>query len=348
MEHDEEHCVLTNDQQHYRQRHNPTLMSSSTTATSKGSSKGIQWWIGLVQASIFSLIYFVAPFYILSCFAIVGYAPRSIASWIFASPLVLSMLLPPMAMPSILARLQPMLAYFDSYDIIREYDWTKDLIEEKNNYILACQPHGVLSFCGILAAVKSPPELQGKIPTAVADVLLRTPIMKHVMGIFGLISAGKKSLVETLKKTGAAGTVVLYIGGMAELFLSDENEELLYLKKRKGFIKLALQTGVDVIPVYLFGNTTVLSVMKHGILSTVSRKLGVSLTYMWGKYGLPIPRDCQLLYVSGKPLGIKHTPNPTQDDIDKFHDAYCKQVEYLFEKYKEKVPDYKHKKLHIK
>jgi hypothetical protein len=60
---------------------------------------------------------------------------------------------------------------------------------------------------------------------------------------------------------------------MAELFLSSEKEEVLYLKNRKGFIKLALQEGVDVIPTYLFGYTTVLSVIKTGILANLSRKV---------------------------------------------------------------------------
>ena len=90
-------------------------------------------------------------------------------------------------------------------------------------------------------------------PTAVADAVLYTPLLKHVLGIFGLISASKESMKATLKKPGVSGTVALYVGGMAELFLSCENEEKIYLKKRKGFIKLALQEGVDVIPVYLFG-----------------------------------------------------------------------------------------------
>ena len=64
-----------------------------------------------------------------------------------------------------------------------------------------------------------------------------------------------------------------YVGGMAELFLTSEEEEQLYLMKRKGFIKLALQEGVDIVPSYMFGNTTVLSVLKTGLLADISRKV---------------------------------------------------------------------------
>jgi 2-acylglycerol O-acyltransferase 2 len=53
------------------------------------------------------------------------------------------------------------------------------------------------------------------------------------------------------------------------------------------------------------------------------------------------------LYASGQPLGLPHIKEPTNADIDKWHAIYCGQVERLFEKYKEKVPAYKHKKLVI-
>ena len=185
------------------------------------------------------------------------------------------------------------------------------------------------------------------VQTAVADALLVTPILKHVMGIFGLTSASKRNMIQTLSQRGAAGTIVLYVGGLAELFLSCEKEEMLYLHKRKGFIKLALTQGVDIVPVYLFGNTSVLSVLKTGLLATISRKFQVSLTYIWGRWGLPIPRPVKLLYVTGQPLGLPQLEHPTQEDIDKYHALYCDQVSRLYEKYKEKVPEYKHKKLII-
>jgi hypothetical protein len=39
--------------------------------------------------------------------------------------------------------------------------------------------------------------------------------------------------------------------------------------------------------------------------------------------------------------------NPTQEEIDKWHAKYCDEVTRLFNKYKERVPEYKHKKLEI-
>jgi Diacylglycerol acyltransferase len=139
------------------------------------------------------------------------------------------------------------------------------------NYILAAQPHGFLSMCCICSAVKAEKEFRGTIPTGVAKPVLRSPIVKHIMGIFNLILASKSSLKKQLQKGGIKGTVIWYAGGIAETFLSSDEVVVLYLSKRRGFIKLALQDVVDVIPIYLFGKTSVLSVIETGLLASLSR-----------------------------------------------------------------------------
>jgi hypothetical protein len=180
-----------------------------------------------------------------------------------------------------------MLDYFEYEQIIESYpvDVRKNILDGKN-YLIPAQPHGVLSFCGICSAVNGP-EFMPLFKSAVASAVLRMPIIKHVMGLFGLCDASKGSLRKELKSS----SVVLYVGGIAELFLSSATEERLFLKSRKGFIKLALTEGVDVVPIYCFGNTSVLTIVRTGLLATMSRKMQVSLTYFWGKFGLPIPRD---------------------------------------------------------
>jgi hypothetical protein len=80
---------------------------------------------------------------------------------------------------------------------------------------------------------------------------MQTPFIKHIVGVFGICDASAK----TLKRTLARRSVVLYPGGIAELFLCDHEQERLFVHKRKGFVKVALQAGVDIVPVYFFGNT---------------------------------------------------------------------------------------------
>lgn len=42
-------------------------------------------------------------------------------------------------------------------------------------------------------------------------------------------------------------------GGVQEVTLMKENEIVLYLKERKGFVKLAITHGVHLVPVFTFG-----------------------------------------------------------------------------------------------
>ena len=74
-----------------------------------------------------------------------------------------------------------------------------------------------------------------------------TPILKHVLGIFSLVSASRSSLRQVLGRERRS--VVLYPGGIAELFASDPDEEILYARKRRGHIKMALTSGADILPV---------------------------------------------------------------------------------------------------
>lgn len=55
----------------------------------------------------------------------------------------------------------------------------------------------------------------------------------------------------------------------------------------------------------------------------------------------------KLLYVTGRPIGIPKIEKPTQEEIDFWHAKYCNEVTRIFDTYKEKVPEYKHKKLTI-
>jgi 2-acylglycerol O-acyltransferase 2 len=131
------------------------------------------------------------------------------------------------------------------------------------------------------------------------------------------------------------------------MFLARDDVEQVFLKSRKGFIKLALQQGVDVIPVYMFGNTHALSALRCDLLFKLSRKLHFSIGYAYGRWYLPIPRPTKMMWIRGQPLGMPRNEHPTQEEIDYWHNKHCLEVKRLFDTYKERVPEYKHKTLEI-
>jgi hypothetical protein len=91
----------------------------------------------------------------------------------------------------------------------------------------------------------------------------------------------------------------------------------------------------------------VLSALTSGPLASLSRKLGVSVTIFWGRFGMPLPKAVRLVYARGRPLGMPHIPEPTDEDVDRWHAEYCSKLKELFDAYKGRNPDYKHKELMI-
>ena len=270
------------------------------------------------------------------------------ATWVLAGPFILSAIVPPIPSRAFLQAwpFRHMPKYFN-FSEIREIsdDQVQELIRSRP-VIFSIQPHGVFSFGGACAGVQWATRWwhPKQIPTSVASSVLVTPLIKHIVGLFGIIDASTKSLTRWLTK---GNSVVLYIGGIAELFLVSQDEEMLFAAKRKGFIKLALRTGSEIVPVYFMGNTSVLSVLNGAVLRRIARATGVTLTWFWGYQGTLIPRPNKILGVLGRPLGIPETPiaEPTQAQIDSFHDKYLAEVQRLFDTYKQHNPDYAHKAL---
>lgn len=310
--------------------------------------------VGFAAASVFSLTYVAAPLYCLACaISLFSAGPMSTVTLALWLPLIISMLLPELSKtvgPYVLKSwpMRQIPKYFEYEEYCEFTD--SEILGSGKNYVVGAHPHGVFSFCGVCCAVATINATDGlgtklctRMPTAAASVISIFPVLKDVLGIFGVIKADRKSLANQLTK----GSFVLYVGGMIELFRSSSKREAVFLKQRKGFIKLALREGADIMPMYLFGNTTVLNALTAGALASLSRKLGVSVTLFWGRFGLPLPKRVRLTYARGRPLGLPHIPEPSDEEVELWHSRYIEQLVELFDKYKGTNPDYAHKELCI-
>jgi len=307
-----------------------------------------QRFSGGIAATVFTVTYIAVPCLLIVVPSLLFFHPGWWLTWALAGPFILSAIVPPMPSRSFL-QAWPFchMPKFFNFSEIREMtdDEVKDLIKARP-VIFSIQPHGVFSFGGASAGVQWARRWwhPRDIPTSAASSVMVTPLVKHVVGLFGVVDASNKSLTKWL---GKGKSIVLYIGGIAELFLVSQNEEKLFARKRKGFIKLALRTGAEVVPVYFFGNTSVLSVLTGSILRKIARSTGVTLTWFWGWGGTLVPRPNKIVAVIGKPLGIPaaQTAEPTQEQIDHFHALYLAEVQRIFDTYKVYNADYMNKQL---
>lgn len=108
--------------------------------------------------------------------------------------------------------------YFNFSEIRESTDEQVQALISQRPVIFSIQPHGVFSFGGASAGVEWATRWwhPKSIPTAAASSVIFTPLVKHVVGLFGVVDASNKSLTKWL---GRGKSAVLYIGGIAELFL---------------------------------------------------------------------------------------------------------------------------------
>ena len=127
--------------------------------------------------------------------------------------------------------------------------------------------------------------------------------------------------------------------------------------------QVALKQGADLVPLYHFGNTRLLSVLGKS-LQRVSRATRLPWMILYGRFGLPIPRRSPLMVVRasalwrglvravpcastdggfaaqaiGTPILIEKTMDESdpgfKDEVERLHKLFCAGVIDTFKKYR--------------
>ena len=110
-------------------------------------------------------------------------------------------------------------------------------------------------------------------------------------------------------------------------------------RSRRGLIKLAIETGAELQPCYVFGAADFYHnlITGNSILSRLSRMSRMGITMFFGQYGLPIPYQPRISMCFADPLprmiweGEGSIPEKM---IDELHNLYIEAIKGVFEKYK--------------
>eukprot|EP01083_Nonionella_stella_P096460 271184_1 len=203
--------------------------------------------------------------------------------------------------------------------------------------IFAGGPHGIFPYAIQLMPFLARDALNRPIVITMADVLLRLPLVRQIYLWIGGISASKKSIVNALSHGYNIGLVA---DGIAGMFIRNERTENLLLKHRKGIAKLSLQTGASIVPCHGFGSTEMFDSYfdSFGVMRYWSRKLKMAIIGFAGRYWTFGAKRVPLYFVMGPVM--KHPnngvpiPNPTQQQIDEYHDQLLFNLKTLFDSHK--------------
>lgn len=227
-------------------------------------------------------------------------------------------------------------------------------IEEKldnNQQYIFCQfPHGALSSGHLLTFTNGAGfydnVYNGEKRDLAATGLFFIPLLRDLCILLGCVDASKKTAVYNLKK---GRSILIFVGGEKEQLMTKANDHKIYLKNRKGFVKLALEYNCKLVPLYLYGENEIYlnSDFAMGIRKWLQRNF---------QLGLPIvlhffPKKVSLNLEVGKPIEYKRKSNDvaiTDEEINDFHNKFCIAIENLFDNTKSKYGIDKDTKLSIR
>lgn len=136
-------------------------------------------------------------------------------------------------------------------------------------------------------------------------------------------------------------SIVILVGGIAEQMLAERGDHTIYVKKRKGHIRLALEYGIPIVPGYAFGENDLYthSGLWLSFRRAVAKRFSFAILIGHGdSKWLPFfPHEgVAINQVFGKPIEVERKLDPATEDIEKLHDKYVSELVRLFDTYKEK------------
>ncbi|KAJ3076471.1 diacylglycerol O-acyltransferase 1 [Podochytrium sp. JEL0797] len=215
--------------------------------------------------------------------------------------------------------------------------------KSKKPYIFGYHPHGVMGLGAVLTfgsnALQIDQILEGvEICPATLDANFYVPVLKDMLLSQGFISASKKSLFAAL---GQGKSVMLAVGGAQEAIFAKPGVNHLVLKDRKGFVKIALQTGANLVPVFAFGENDIWDQVDNSegrivraFQLGVKRWTKVSPVLFYGRFG-PVPYRRPVKVVVGAPIEVPKVENPSLEVVSEYHVLYLKELEKLYQQHKQ-------------
>jgi hypothetical protein len=127
-------------------------------------------------------------------------------------------------------------------------------------------------------------------------------------------------------------------GGVAEIFISQPGRNAIFFKKRKGLIRLSIETGAKLVPCYVFGGTDFFDTLttSDSWIAQLSRKFRMGITFFWGRFGLPIPYAPRVSMCIGEPIDIPEVneKRTLEQAIDELHAKFLEEMTKLFNDHK--------------
>ncbi|KAL9963530.1 hypothetical protein ACROYT_G027048 [Oculina patagonica] len=218
------------------------------------------------------------------------------------------------------------------------------------NYIFGYHPHGFIPDGLVISFGTKVLGFQNKFPGITPHIgghslIFWSPIFRELALWLRVVDVGSESCRHVLTQMGPGHSMVIIPGGAAESLDSCCKEYILTLNRRRQFIKMALETGSSLVPVFGFGqndsfhipeNLEYLKSYKNGrtkLVKWLKVLVRNTLVTFCGKYKVipALPCNKPITVVVGSPIHVEKVTNPNDEQIQQLHAEYVKKLTRLFE-----------------
>ena len=215
--------------------------------------------------------------------------------------------------------------------------------DKSKQYVFAVHPHGI--HCWALNALAFPGSAfdeefdlikEGRMTGLAASVIFMIPVVRELFLSMGYVDASRHVADKVLRN---GRSLFVCTGGEEESMRTVVGQDLVVLKKRKGFVRLAVSHGASLVPVFGIGISDLYSTYDLGTLGFrmwLQKKTGIALPIFHGKWLSPLPYKRPLRVLVGEPIPIKpeHQPKtkgarPDNEIVEIYHKKYIEALKDL-------------------
>lgn len=216
--------------------------------------------------------------------------------------------------------------YFDSYQLI--FEDKEGLNSSKSMF--AFHPHGIIVGGMGLAATTHAFFREAEVVGS--RMATDIPWGGLVMRFYGIEGVHPENFNQMMNQ----GKNVMFVpGGFEEATLTRFGKDRVFIKKRKGFIKMALEFGYTVHPCYTFGETRLFNTYTNETLGLLLNKMKMPGVIAYSNR-IIFPNDhVRLSTIVGRGIKMPVLPNPTQEQVDKYHQIYVNELKGVYDRWKQ-------------
>ena len=216
----------------------------------------------------------------------------------------------------------------------------------KEQCIVGLHPHGIIPL-GTIVNVASEasdfsatyPELgKSRIVIAASSCFL-VPFFRDLLVTSGVLDCSRFNAEKWLRK---GWSLFVVPGGAREGLYSNPHIDWLDLRRKIGFIRLAIRYNVAVVPAYTFNEVDYCqqvpfdAISQWPCLDYLRRQFqlifGISLPLLY-RVSLPLPERGGVTTVIGEPIRFPHNEDPSEAEVNECLDVYVEKLRALYEKY---------------